>query len=305
MRIVLIGQAAFGEKVLEALLSKNENVVGVFCPPDPSGKPSGMKKLADSKGIPVYQPDKMKDPHVYDIFVQLQPDLNIMAFVTDIVPKRILDYPRLKTIQYHPSLLPKHRGGTAIHWAIINGETKTGLTIFWPDQGIDTGPIILQKEVEISPDDTTGTLYYNKLFPLGVEAILEALEMIKNGTAPRIKQDESQATYEPLCTEELTVINWSKPAQQVHNLIRGANPSPGASTTYKGEKLKIFDSSLIQTSYDAIPGEIVSINDEGFNVAGNGGGILVKRVQPAGGSKVKASEFIAASGLKVGDRLGA
>ncbi len=305
MRIVLIGQAAFGEKVLEALLSKNENVVGVFCPPDPSGKPSGMKKLADSKGIPVYQPDKMKDPHVYDIFVQLQPDLNIMAFVTDIVPKRILDYPRLKTIQYHPSLLPKHRGGTAIHWAIINGETKTGLTIFWPDQGIDTGPIILQKEVEISPDDTTGTLYYNKLFPLGVEAILEALEMIKNGTAPRIKQDESQATYEPLCTEELTVINWSKPAQQVHNLIRGANPSPGASTTYKGEKLKIFDSSLIQTSYDAIPGEIVSINDEGFIVAGNGGGILVKRVQPAGGSKVKASEFIAASGLKVGDRLGA
>jgi len=305
MRIVLIGQAAFGEKVLEALLSKNENIVGVFCPPDPPGKPSGMKKLAESKGIPVYQPEKMKDPYVYDVFVQLQPDLNIMAFVTDIVPKRILDYPKLKTIQYHPSLLPKHRGGTAIHWAVINGEAKTGLTIFWPDHGIDTGPIILQKEVEISHDDTTGSVYFNKLFPLGVEAIVEALEMIKNGTAPKIKQDESQATYEPLCTDALTVIDWSKPAQQVYNLIRGANPTPGASTTFKGEKLKIFDSSLLQTQHQALTGEIVSINDEGFIVAGSGGGILVKRVQPAGGGKVKSTEFVAASGLKVGDRLGA
>ena len=166
MRIVLIGQAAFGEKVLEALLSKNENIVGVFCPPDPPGKPSGMKKLAESKGIPVYQPEKMKDPYVYDVFVQLQPDLNIMAFVTDIVPKRILDYPKLKTIQYHPSLLPKHRGGTAIHWAVINGEAKTGLTIFWPDHGIDTGPIILQKEVEISHDDTASLLYFNSAVSL-------------------------------------------------------------------------------------------------------------------------------------------
>lgn len=304
MRIVLIGQAAFGEKVLEALLNKNENVVGVFCPPDPPGKPSGMKKLAESKGIPVYQPDKMKDAGVYDIFVKLEPDLNVMAFVTDIVPKRILDYPRLKTIQYHPSLLPKHRGGSAIHWAVINGETKTGLTIFWPDQGIDTGPILLQKEVEISPDDTTGSLYFNKLFPLGVDAIVEAVEMVRNGTAPKIKQDESQATYEPLCTDDLTVINWSKPVQQVYNLIRGANPSPGASTTYMGEKLKIFDCSLQTTEHNAVAGEIISINDEGFTIAGNGGAILVKRVQPVSGGKVKSSEFISASGLKIGDRLG-
>ncbi len=129
--------------------------------------------------------------------------------------------------------------------------------------------------------------------------------MIKNGTAPKIKQDESQATYEPLCTDALTVIDWSRPAQQVYNLIRGANPTPGASTTFKGEKLKIFDSSLLQTQHQALTGEIVSINDEGFIVAGSGGGILVKRVQPAGGGKVKSTEFVTASGLKVGDRLGA
>lgn len=304
MRIILIGQAAFGEKALEALLNRDENVVGVFCPPDPPDKPSGMKKMAESKGIPIYQPKKMKDPGVYDIFVKLQPDLNVMAFVTDIVPQKILEYPRLKTIQYHPSLLPKHRGGSAIHWAVINGETKTGLTIFWPDKGIDTGHIILQKKVDISPDDTTGSIYFNKLFPLGIEAIVEAVEMVKKGTAPSIPQHNSLATYEPLCTEDLTVINWSKPAQQVYNLIRGANPSPAAVTTFKGKKLKVFDSSMEPLHGQALSGEIISINDEGFVVAANGGAICVKKVQPSGSGKIKSSEFIATSGLKVGDRLG-
>ncbi|MCX8031382.1 MAG: methionyl-tRNA formyltransferase [Thermodesulfovibrionales bacterium] len=304
MRIVLIGQAAFGEKVLEALLNKGENVVGVFCPPDPPGKPSAMKILAENKGIPVHQPNRMKDPEVFDIFVNLKPDLNIMAFVTDIVPQKILDYPPLKTIQYHPSLLPKHRGGSAIHWAIINGETKTGLTIFWPDKGIDTGPILLQKEVEILPDDTTGTVYFNKLFPLGVEAILEAVEMIKKGTAPRIPQDDSQATYEPLCTDEVTLIDWSKPAQNVYNLIRGANPSPGAWTHYKGIKIRIFDSSFEPSEQKGSSfGEVTFIDDESFLINCNGGSIRVKRVQPAGSGKIKANEFVSQYGLSVGDKF--
>lgn len=303
MRIVLIGQAAFGEKVLETLLNKNENIVGVFAPPDPPNKPSGLKKLADIKGIPIFQPKSMKEPDVYDIFVKLQPDLNVMAFVTDIIPQKILELPTFKTIQYHPSLLPKHRGGSAIHWAVIKGETKTGLTIFWPDKGIDTGPILLQKEVEILPDDTTGSLYFNKLFPLGVEAIVEAIEMIKKGIAPRIPQDDSQATYEPLCTEDLTKIDWSASIQEVYNLIRGANPSPGAWSIFKGEKLKIFDCSKDQFGKKANFGEIVAINDDVFTVAGNGGVIHVKRVQFAAGPKIKSSEFISNSGLKVGDIL--
>lgn len=303
MRIVLIGQAAFGEKVLETLLNKNENIVGVFAPPDPPNKPSGLKKLADIKGIPIFQPKSMKEPDVYDIFVKLQPDLNVMAFVTDIIPQKILELPTFKTIQYHPSLLPKHRGGSAIHWAVIKGETKTGLTIFWPDKGIDTGPILLQKEVEILPDDTTGSLYFNKLFPLGVEAIVEAIEMIKKGIAPRIPQDDSQATYEPLCTEDLTKIDWSTSIQEVYNLIRGANPSPGAWSIFKGEKLKIFDCSKDQFEKKANFGEIVAINDDVFTVAGNGGVIHVKRVQFAAGPKIKSSEFISNSGLKVGDIL--
>ena len=303
LRIVLIGQAAFGEKVLEALLNKNEQVVGVFCPPDPPGKPGTLRQLAESQAIPVYQPRRMRDPEVYDAFVKLQPDLNVMAFVTDIVPQRILDYPRLGSIQYHPSLLPKHRGGSAINWAVINGETKTGLTIFFPDKGIDTGPILLQKQVEISPDDTTGSLYFNKLFPLGIQALVEAVEMVRNGTAPCISQDESQATYEPLCTEERTMIDWYKPVHQVYSLIRGANPQPGAHTIYQGRKLKIFDVQQREETHAAAPGEILALEMAGFLVAGNGGTIFVKRVQPEGGAKIKASEFVAASGLKVGDRL--
>jgi methionyl-tRNA formyltransferase len=304
LRIVLIGQAAFGEKVLHALLNKGENVVGVFCPPDPPDKPGPLRQSAETMGIPVYQPGRMRDPEVYDIYAKLQPDLNVMAFVTDIVPQRILDYPRYGSIQYHPSLLPRHRGGSAINWAVINGETRTGLTIFWPDRGIDTGPILLQKEVEIAPDDTTGALYFNKLFPLGVEALVKAVEMVRKGTAPRIAQDESQATYEPLCTEERTVIDWGKPVAQVYNLIRGANPQPGAVTTFREEKLKIFDCQRQELPCPASPGEVLTIGAEGFLVAGNGGAILVKRVQPRGGTKVKAAEFVAASGLKVGDRLG-
>ncbi len=303
MRLVLMGQAAFGEKVLEALLHKGENVAAVFCPPDLPSKPASLRLLAGGKGIPVYQPKRMKDPAVYDLFGQLQPDLNVMAFVTDIVPLRILNLPRWGTIQYHPSLLPKHRGGSAINWAIIKGATKTGLTIFWPDEGVDTGPILLQKEVEIDPDDTTGSLYFNKLFPLGVEALVEAVAMVAQGVAPHIPQDESQATSDPLCTEERTVIDWTRPVAQVYNLIRGANPQPGASTICRGKRLKVLDAARVDRPKRATPGQVTAITPDGFVVASRGGSILVKRVQPEGGTKVKSPDFVAASGLKVGDRF--
>ncbi len=304
LRIVLTGQAAFGEQVLKALLEKGKSVVGVFSPPDLPGKPSALRQLAESKSIPIYQPERMRNPEVEAAFAQLQPDLHVMAFVTDIIPQRILDCPKVGSIQYHPSLLPKHRGGSAINWAVINGETQTGLTIFWPDRGIDTGPILLQKTVDISPDDTTGSLYFNKLFPLGVQALVEAVEMVEQGSAPRLPQDAAQATYEPLCTEERTVIDWSKPVSQVYNLIRGSNPQPGASTILAGKKLKILDAQRRDLDRPAKPGEILALEPEGFLVASNGGAILVKRVQPKGGAKVQAPEFVSASGLKVGDRLG-
>jgi methionyl-tRNA formyltransferase len=303
MRIVLIGQAAFGEKVLEAVLAASEEVVGVFCPPDVSGKPNGLRQLAERHHIPAYQPGRMRDPEVFETFQQLQPDLNVMAFVTDLVPERILNLPRCGSIQYHPSLLPRHRGGSAISWAIIQGDSKTGLTIFWPDRGIDTGSILLQREVEIAADDTTGSLYFNKLFPLGVEALVEAIKMVKDGTAPRIVQDETLATYEPLCTEAQARIDWSQPVDTVYNLIRGCNPQPGANTTWRGHSLKIFDCQRQRLPQIMTPGEVTGIAADSFQVAARDGVILIRRVQLEGQAKIKAAEFIAVSGLKIGDGL--
>jgi methionyl-tRNA formyltransferase len=305
MRIILIGQAAFGQKVLEALLSRGEQVVAVYVPPDKPGvKIDPLKELAQQKGIPVFQPRRMREPDVYDKFVELAPDLGVMAFVTDIVPVSILNAPKLGTIQYHPSLLPKHRGRSAINWAIINGNTRTGITILWPDAGIDTGPILLQKEVEISPDDTVGSLYYNKLFPLGVEAIMESIKLIYKGEAPKIPQDESQATYEPPCQEKHAVIDWTQPILKVYNLIRGTNPQPGAITSLRSQKLKIFDCMIIEQEVSAMPGQVMGTTEEGIAIAGKGGWLLIKRVQPQGQLKLSASEYALSVGLKAGERLG-
>jgi len=305
MRIVLIGQAAFGKEVFQTLLSRGEDVVGIFVPPDkPGGEADALGELGREVGVPVFAPRRMREPEVSALYEKLAPNLGIMAFVTDIVPEAILRYPKFGTIQYHPSLLPKHRGGNAIQWAIINGETKTGITIFWPDGGIDTGPIILQKEVEISPDDTAGSLYYNKLFGLGVEALMEALELVKSGDAPRIAQDESQATYEGLCREEDCIIDWSQAVSRIYNLIRGSKPQPGASTLFRGKHIKVFDSKLLDIKPEKLYGEVIECSESGFVVAGHDGAIMIERVQPDGASKVKASEYARQVDLKVGDRLG-
>jgi len=304
MRIVIIGQAAFGEKTLQALTEMGEDVVGVYTPPDIPGRADPLKELAAQSGIPTFQPEGMRASEVYDEYIKLKPDLNVMAFVTSIIPESILNYPKLGTIQYHPSLLPNHRGGSAINWAIINGEARTGVTIFWPDKGIDTGPILLQKEVEISPDDTVGSLYFGKLFPLGIEALIESVELIKKGIAPHIPQDESQATYEGLCTEKDAVINWLQPVAKVYNLIRGTNPQPGAITYLQGRRFKLFDSELLAGDVREAPGQVINITKQGFVVAAVNGAILVKRVQMEGSSKLASAEFAKQAGLKAGDRLG-
>jgi len=305
MRIVLIGQAAFGQKVLEALQNRGEQVVAVYVPPDkPGAKADPLKESAQQRGIPVFQPRRMRDPDVYDKFAELAPDLGVMAFVTDILPMSILSCPKLGTIQYHPSLLPKHRGRSAINWAIIKGDTRTGITILWPDAGIDTGPILLQKKADISPSDTVGSLYYDKLFPLGVEAIIESIELIYEGKAPNIPQDESQATYERPCTEKDAVIDWAEPISKVYNLIRGTNPLPGAITSLRGQKLKIFDCELVVGNVSAMPGEIIKSSEEGIIVAGKGGSLIIKRVQPQDQPKLSASEYVLLVGLRTRERLG-
>ena len=305
MRITLIGQAAFGASVLDALLKREEQVVAVYVPPDtPGNKTDPLKQLAGQQGIPVFQPARMRHPAVYKQYTNSAPDLGVMAFVTDFVPLPVLQYPKMGTIQYHPSLLPRHRGGSAMNWPIMNGEKKTGITIFWPDDGIDTGPILMQKEVEITPGDTLGTLYFNKLFPMGVEALMESIDLVYQGKAPRIPQDETQATYEGLCQEKDAVIDWRKPIADVYNLIRGTNPQPGAITASQMGRLKIFDCEPLARDIRGVPGEVVEISERGMVVAGQGGCLLIKQVQPQSSPNVSASAYAHATGLKAGSKLG-
>jgi len=302
MRIIVVGQGPFGEKVLGALIQRGEHVVGVVCPPDRRGKP--MKELAESSGISFFRPTEMKDPQVYDMYMGLHPDLSLLAFVTDIIPKRLLRIPSLGTICYHPSLLPRHRGASAINWAIINGDTHTGLTVFWVDEGIDTGPILLQKEVEITFDDTTGSLYFNLLFPMGIEAMVEAVELIKRGEAPIIPQDESKATYEPPCDDAVASVNWQKSARDLYNLIRGCDPQPGAHTTLKGKKVRLYDAKLHSSSTEKHPGEILSIEKAVLRVAVKDGVIEIRKLRVDKGEKIGPMEFSQSVDITVGDRFG-
>ena len=198
MRIVLIGQAPFGAKTFEALLDAGENVVAVYAPPDvPGAKSDPLKEAALKAQTPVFQPGKYTADHVFREFADLRPDLVILAFVTTIIPLRYFEAAVHGAICFHPSLLPRHRGASAINWAIIMGEARTGLSIFWPDAGIDTGPVLLQKSVEIGPEDTAGSLYFDRLFPMGVDAVVESVKLIKAGKAPKLMQEEKGATYEP------------------------------------------------------------------------------------------------------------
>jgi methionyl-tRNA formyltransferase len=303
MRIILIGQAAFAEKTLDKLVSKGEEVAAVFCPPDaPGGKFDPVKQRALQLGIPVCQHKTMKAPEVREQFLALQADLAILAFVTQIVPLPVFNAPRLGSICFHPSLLPKYRGRSAINWALIKGESRTGVTLFWVDEGIDTGPILLQKEVEVDPDDTTGTLYFNKLFPVGVEAIGEAVDLIKTGNPPRIVQDESRANYDPPCGDEHARIDWSKPAQEVYNLIRGCDPQPGAHTTWQGKMVRFYECRLRREAATAAPGQIVEVGGESISVAVPGGVIVAGKGRGEGG-KIAAAEFAKQAGLSVGAQL--
>jgi methionyl-tRNA formyltransferase len=303
MRIILIGQAAFAEKTLEKLVNKGEEVLAVFCPPDaPGGKFDPIKQRALQLNIPVHQQKSMKGPEVLEKFVALKADLAILAFVTQIVPPPVFNAPRFGSICFHPSLLPKYRGRSAINWALINGETKTGVSLFWVDEGIDTGPLLLQKEVAVDPEDTTGTIYFNKLFPVGVEAIVEAVDLIKAGNPPRIVQDESQANYDPPCGDEHAKIDWSKPAQTVYNLIRGCDPQPGAHTTWQGKMVRLYECRLEKEAASAHPGQVVAIEGETLSIAAPGGTILAKKARGEGG-KVAAAEFAQKAGLSVGGRF--
>ena len=280
MRIALIGQAAFAERALELLHSRGEEIVHVFAPPDaPGGRPDPLKTKALALGLPLSQPSTFKSDEAFEQFRALDAELLVMAFVTLIVPERILYTPRFKSICFHPSILPRHRGASAINWTLIMGDATAGVTWFWPDKGIDTGPILLQRSEPIRDEDTVGSLYFNRLFPLGIETMVEAIELIKAGSAPAIAQDESRATYEPPCRDEHAAIDFSQPARAVHNLLRGCDPQPGAYAQADGKRLRLYEPSLEHRRSESPAGTIVSIDTVGMRIALEGTTMVVRRVR--------------------------
>jgi methionyl-tRNA formyltransferase len=303
MRLIVHGQQAYGQSVLEAILEKGvDEVVAVYCAPDKEGRPlDPIKEYALEHGIPVHQPASYKNPEVWQQMGSHDADLCVMAYVLLFVPEEALNVPKYGSIQYHPSLLPWHKGPSSINWPIIMGKKKTGLSIFWPDNGLDTGPILLQKEVEIGPDDTLGSVYFDKLFPLGVEAMLESIELVRDGNAPREVQDPEDGSYEGWCRKEDVEIDWHKNNDEVYNLIRGANPQPGAWTTFNGAEIRLFDSRKSADSGE--PGCVISIDDAGVEIATADGSIRVMKVRADGG-KLSAIEYATAAGLEVGSKLG-
>jgi len=309
MKVAIVGQQDFGKAVLEAFLARGDQVAGVFCAPEKAGgRPDVLKVAAQDKGVRVFQFPSLKSEEAKRALQDLGAEIGIMAFVLQFAPQDFVRIPRHGTIQYHPSLLPKYRGPSSINWPISRGDAKTGLTIFRPTDGLDEGPVILQKETVIGPDDTLGTVYFDRLFPMGVQAMLEAADLVVAGKHRELVQDESLATYEGWFREAEARIHWASHVDAVYNLIRGANPAPGAWTTLGGAKLQIFDSRKLPVrTFGAVKGkigEVVEVTDKSFQVTAQGGRIEVLRAKLGDGKKIAAGELLAAGSIKAGQLLG-
>jgi methionyl-tRNA formyltransferase len=298
-----MGQQAFGKDCLAKLLDSEDEVVAVYCEPDREGKPvDPIKEFALEKGLPVEQPANFNDQATLDTLAGYSADLMVMAFVNVFVPEAARDTPTHGSICFHPSLLPKYRGPSAVNWPIIMGDTVSGYSWFYPSDGLDEGDSLLQWECEIGPDDTVIDLYFKKIYPSAVDSVLEVVNLFRAGDPPRIVPDEAQATYERRCTKKHAKIDWNKPVKQVYDLIRGTNPAPGAWTTLKGEEVQVYD--CVREAGDGVSGKVVAISENGITVQLIGGRILLKRVKPAGGGKIPAAEWAAQAGLAVGDIIG-
>jgi len=303
MRIVLHGQQAFGQAVLEKLLDRGEDVVAVCCAPSKEGKAEDPLALfAKEKGLPLHQPRSWKTPEALKLMKSFESDVCMMAYVLMFVPQEVREAPKYGTFQYHPSLCPVHRGPSSINWPIAMGKSRTGLSIFWPNDGLDEGPMMLQKTCEIGPNETLGDIYFKKLFPMGVDAMLEGLDLVKAGVIIKHDQRLEDGSYESWFGKNEAKIDWSKPVSDVYNTIRAANPAPGAWTTVNGSELKVYDSALVEGN--GAFGEVVSIDNIGVTVQGNGGRILIKRVRPASGNKIFASEWATSAKINLGTKLG-
>ncbi len=304
MRVAIIGQQDFGKAALEAFAARGDDVTAVFCAPE-KARPDPLRLAAEALGIPVHQFTKLTDPEAQNTLRAAHADIGVMAYVTQFVPQAFCAIPKFGTIQFHPSLLPLHRGASSMSWSIILGRTETGFSIFRPTDGLDEGPVILTRSVAIEPEDTLGSLYFGKIFPMGVAGLIEVADLVVAGKAPAVAQYEPAAGYEGIIREAESQIHWASHVDITYNLIRGCDPAPGAWTTHDGRKLFLFESTKrIARAFSEVKskkiGQVVGSSGPSLTIHGQGGFIEVHRVRWDGGRKIPAME----AGLEVGMPLG-
>ncbi|XP_040262754.1 cytosolic 10-formyltetrahydrofolate dehydrogenase isoform X1 [Bufo bufo] len=306
MRIAVIGQSIFGKEVYKELVKEGHQVVGVFTIPDKAGgKPDPLGAEAEKDGVPVFKFLRWRVkgqalPEVVEQYKSVEAELNVLPFCSQFIPMEVIDAPKYGSVIYHPSILPRHRGASAINWTLMQGDKKGGFTIFWADDGLDTGDIVLQKECDVLPDDTVNSLYNRFLFPEGVKGMVEAVQLIAQGSAPRIPQPSEGATYDPIQKKDNAKINWDQPAEAIHNFIRGNDKVPGAWTEVNGSKWTFFGSSFTSNgpNPDGEPLEIPGasqpavVTKHGLVLYGNDGKTLtVKNIQFEDGKMIPASQY--------------
>jgi len=308
LRLALFGQAAFGKDCLDRLHSAGYEIAGVLAPPD-TGRPDPLAARAEELGLRVLRRRFFRTkegkaiPAAVSEHAQLGADLNVLAFVTALLPREITEAPRLGSICFHPSLLPAYRGGSALAWQIILGERESGVSVFRVDEGTDTGPIVVQKRgVAIEPRDSAGTLYFQKLYPLGVEAVVEAVRLIDEGRARPQVQDEARASFQGLVDDATARIDLERPALEIDRLVRGCDPNPGAFLRFRGAPLRLFDAWLEPGAASAAPGTVLSIDGEALRIGLRGGVLRAARLRGEG-AKESAKAFAERAGLRAGDRL--
>jgi methionyl-tRNA formyltransferase len=309
MKIAIIGQQDFGKAVLEAFLARGDQVAAVFCAPEKEGaRPDSLRVAAQEKGLQVHQFKSLKAPEAAEAMKAAGADIGIMAFVLQFAPQEFVRIPKHGTIQYHPSLLPKYRGPSSINWPISRGEKETGLTIFRPTDGLDEGAVVLQKKTPVGENDTLGSVYFDRLFPMGVQAMLEAADLVTSSKHKEVVQDESQASYEGWFREAEAKIHWASHVDSIHDLIRGADPAPGAWTTLNGVKLQLFDSRKERVrTFGAVKGkigEVVEAADGRLVITAQGGRIHAGKAKLGDGKKVTAADLVSSGQIKPGTLLG-
>lgn len=299
MRILFMGTPDFAVPSLEALVNAGHEICGVFTQPD-KPKNRGMKlqappvkEFALAHDIPVFQPETVKDGSALAIIEQLQPELIAVAAYGRILPVEILDYPAYGCINVHSSLLPKYRGSAPIHWAILNGEAESGVTIMHMAKAMDAGDIIDQAATPIDPNETVETLH-DRLAQMGATLLVDVVQRIKDGTATRTPQDESKVTFAPMLSRELSPLDWTRPAKCLHDQVRGLVPWPATTTDIIGaQPVKVFETELTGQTTAAAPGTILDAGKNGIDVAcGDGCVLRIKQLQAQGGKRMAAADYL-------------